>query len=118
MVLRDSLKVLMIKILHTAIWAFYIGILAYMYYLAIINKIDYTFWIAVFLVLLEGMIIIISGWMCPLTKYLKRFVENCEVGFDIFLPKWIAKYNKIGYSILFVLCLILAIYRLVTLNNS
>jgi len=109
-------KLLALKIVHTIIWGFYASILVFMYYLVLFYIINFTFWIAVFLVLLEAMIVLISGWKCPLTVYMERYVEKSEVGFDMFLPKWVAKYNKIGYSILFVLCLILAIYRITRLH--
>ena len=110
--MSNASKLLALKIVHTTIWVFYAFILVYMYYLILFKNIDFIFWIAVFLVLLEAVILLIYGWKCPLTVYMERYVEKSDVGFDIFLPKWIAKYNKIGYSTLFVLCLILAIYRI------
>ena len=110
--MSNASKLLALKIVHTTIWAFYASILVYMYYLVFLKKIDFTFWIAVFLVLLEATILLICEWKCPLTVYMERYVEKSDVGFDIFLPQWMAKYNKIGYSTLFVLCLILAIYRI------
>jgi hypothetical protein len=110
--MNNHSKRLALKILHTMIWIFYNFVLFYMFYLGIIDKIDFTFWIAAFLVLLEGIIVFIFGWKCPLTEFQKKYVENPEIGFDIFLPKWLAKYNLIIYSILFVLSLLLAAYRL------
>ncbi|SPF42549.1 conserved membrane hypothetical protein [Candidatus Desulfosporosinus infrequens] len=112
--MSNASKLLALKIVHTTIWVFYVSILVYMYYLVFLNKIDYTFWIAVFSVCLEATIVLIFGWKCPLTVYMERYVEKNEVCSDIFLPQWLAKYNKNGYSILFFLCLILAIYRITT----
>lgn len=107
-------KLILIKLLHTAIWLFYALIILYTLYAAIIDRIDFYFIIVVCLVLVEGVVLLINGWRCPLTRIGKHYSKDVSVGFDIFLPKWLAKYNKTIFTIIFSVSIILAIYRILT----
>ena len=103
-----------IKGLHTAIWAFFVLIILYILYSAIMDRIDTLLWIAIALVVVEGIILFINGWRCPLTRLGEKYTEQTNVGFDIFLPKWVAKNNKTIFTTLYFVGVILVIYRLLT----
>jgi hypothetical protein len=105
-------KLFLITLLHTAIWLFYVLIILYTLYAAIMDRIDLYFLIAVCLVLLEGIILIKNGWRCPLTRIGGKYSSDVSIGFDIFLPKWLAKHNKTIFTLIFLASLILAIYRI------
>ena len=107
-------KLILIKLLHTAIWLFYVLIILYTLYAAIIDRIDFYFLIAVCLVLIEGVVLLINDWRCPLTRIGEQYSKDVSVGFDIFLPKWLAKHNKTIFTIIFSASVILAIYRILT----
>jgi hypothetical protein len=107
-----SKKLFYIKLLHTIIWFFYVFIIGYIIYAGIMNKIDFYLFTAIGLVMLEGIILIIFKWRCPLTVLGYKYTENREVGFDIFLPRWLAKNNKAIFSTIFVIGLLITIYRL------
>jgi hypothetical protein len=107
-----SKKLFYIKLLHTIIWFFYVFIIGYIIYAGIMNKIDFYLFTAIGLVMLEGIILIIFKWRCPLTVLGYKYTENREVGFDIFLPKWLAKNNKAIFTTIFVIGLLITIYRL------
>jgi hypothetical protein len=68
--------------------------------------------VAIGLVLLEGIILLIFNWRCPLTVAGYRYSDTKEVGFDIFIPKWIAKYNKFIFTIIFAAGFVLVFLRL------
>lgn len=89
-----SSKLLIIKLLHTAIWAFFVLTILYILYAAIMDSIGKLLWIAIALVVVEGTILLINGWRCPLNLLGEKFTEQADVGFDIFLPEWLAKNNK------------------------
>lgn len=74
----------------------------------------YTF-IAIGLVVLEGLILLLFGWRCPLTVAGKKYTDNYETGFDIFLPKWIAKNNKAIFGTLFGIGVVSVILRLLNI---
>jgi hypothetical protein len=101
-------KLVIIKILHTAIWVFFNVILFYLFYSVINNGI----WIGI--IVMEGLILLIFKGMCPLTLVAQKYSDSAKDNFDIYLPNWLARYNKLIYSIFFGLIIILLIYRLVT----
>lgn len=78
------------------------------------NIISPLLWTAVALVIIEGIILLINGWRCPLTRLGEKYTEQTNVGFDIFLPKWLAKNNKTIFTALFFLGVIIVIYRVLT----
>ncbi|MDF2840306.1 MAG: hypothetical protein K0Q99_1078 [Clostridia bacterium] len=101
-----------LKLVHTIIWAFYVFIIGYILYAGIINKIDIYLFLAIGAVLLEGVILMIYKWRCPLTVWGYKYTEDREVGFDIFLPKWLAKNNKAIFTTIFVIGVLITIYRM------
>lgn len=107
-------KLIAIKSLHTLIWFAYVIIIFYILYNALIDRIDTKFWIAVASVIVEGIILIANRWRCPLTVAAKRYSEDVSVGFDIFIPRWLAEHNKTIFTTLFVIAMIIAAYRIVS----
>lgn len=101
-----------IKTVHTIIWALYVFIIGYIVYAGIFNKIDIYLFTAIGLVFLEGIILLFFRWKCPFTVLGYNYSDNHEVGFDIFLPKWLAKHNKSIFTTIFVIGLIIILYRL------
>ncbi len=48
---------------------------------------------------------------CPLTYVARRYSDSTKDNFDIYLPNWMAKYNKQIFTTIFVIGLILVVYR-------
>lgn len=107
-----SKKLFYIKLMHTIIWFFYVFVFFYILYIGIFNKINLYLWIAIGFEIIEGIILIIFKGKCPLTVLGYKYTDNPEVGFDIYLPKWLAKYNKIIYSSGLVIAMFIIIYRI------
>jgi len=103
-----------IKAIHTLIWLFFNGVIFYLYYAAFTNKIDKWVWIGIGLILLEGVVLLVFNRLCPVTLIARRYSDSTKENFDIFLPNWLAKYNKLIYTTLFVIVLILIFYRMLT----
>jgi hypothetical protein len=90
-----------IKLLHTAIWA----IMA-----ASIVALPWAAWFGLFrlalgltlLVLAECLVLAINGGRCPLTAIAARYTQERADNFDIYLPMWLARYNKRIFGFLFV----------------
>jgi len=68
-------------------------------------------WIAVGLVVLEGLVLLINNWKYPFTIWGYKYSCNHETGFDIFLPKWLAKHNKAIFGTIFIIEMLLVLYR-------
>lgn len=107
-------KLLLVKIIHTLVWFFFNVVLFYMAYAVIINKIDKFIWIGIGLIVLEGIVLLIFNKICPLTIIARRYSDSTKDNFDIYLPNWLAKWNKLIYTTLFVLIICGLIYRTFT----
>ena len=94
------------------VWVFFNVVIFYILYAAIFNKIDNLVWLACGFVLLEGIILLANGWKCPLTNVAERFTDERQDNFDIYLPLWLAKYNKAIYTTIFVLAFLGILLRM------
>lgn len=111
--LNMNKKLFYLKLTHTIIWVFYVFLFFYILYAGVFNKIDIYLWIAIGFEIIEVAILAIFKGKCPLTILGYQYTNNPEIGFDIYLPKWLAKYNKIIYGTGFALVMILIIYRVI-----
>jgi hypothetical protein len=48
---------------------------------------------------------------CPLTVMARKYSDSEKDNFDIFLPIWLAKYNKLIFTTLYVIGLIIVLMR-------
>lgn len=103
---------IIIKTLHTIIWLFFNVVIFYLLYAVIINKIDKWVWICVGLVVLEVITLLAFKWFCPLTVWARKYSDSEKNNFDIYLPEWLAKYNKLIYGGVFCLSLLILLFRL------
>jgi hypothetical protein len=106
-------KLNIIKAIHTLIWLFFNVVIFYLYYAALTNKITIWVWIGIGLILLEGLVLLMFKKLCPVTIIARRYSDSTKDNFDIFLPNWLAKYNKEIYTTLFVIVLVIIVYRLI-----
>lgn len=110
--MTNNKKLNIIKTMHTAIWLFYVFVFFYILYAGIYNRLDNLLWISIGLVILEGFALIINHWRCPLTILAYRYSSSAEPGFDIFLPRTLAKHNKTIFLTLFICEILLVLYRI------
>jgi hypothetical protein len=85
-----KVTILQIKIVHTAIFWFLSLCVVYALFCGIADRITVWTWVAVGLLLLESVVLAISGWTCPLTILAERKGAAQGSVADIFLPPWLA----------------------------
>ena len=112
--MKPASALILIKILHTAIWVFFNVVLFYLFYAALTNQITKWVWIGIGLILLEGLVLLLFKKMCPVTVLARRYSDSQKANFDIYLPEWLARNNKLIYTSFFVFILLLLAYRLLT----
>jgi hypothetical protein len=100
-----------IKIIHSAIWLLFVTIIAFVIYCGITGNIDIYTWIAICLVVFEGVVLLVFKNKCPLTIVARRYSNSKQDNFDIFLPNWLAKYNKRIFTTIFIGGLIVVLLR-------
>ena len=105
-------KLTTIKILHTIIWLFFNVVIFYMLYAAISNKLDIYLWAGFGLIFLEGMILVIFKTVCPVTVLARKYSKSNKDNFDIYLPNWLAKFNKQIYIGIVVITILITFYQL------
>lgn len=49
---------------------------------------------------------------CPLTLIARKYSRSTKDNFDIFLPEWLARHNKLIFPLLYALGVVLVGYRL------
>jgi len=107
-----SIELIVVKLVHTIIWVFFNLVLAYMFYAVITDQVDQWFWIGVGLIGLECLILLLNKWTCPLSPIARKYTDSPKDNFDIYIPNWLAKHNKLVYSILFLLLMVIYFYNL------
>lgn len=111
--MNNAQKLIGIKSLHTAIWIFFNIVIAYMSYAVIVGDLDILFWVGLGFVLLEGLVLLLFRWTCPLTLIARRYSHSKRDNFDIYLPEWIARNTKTIYTTISILIVLIALIRVV-----
>ena len=112
--MKEFLQLVIIKIIHTAVWPFFNVVIFYLLYAVLINKIDKWVWTGLGFFLIEGIVLLIFKNFCPLTVIARKYSDSTKDNFNIYLPNWLAKYNKLIYTSLLAIIIVVLIYRLVT----
>lgn len=91
-----------VKLVHTVVWAVFAGSIA-----AIPVAAAGGAWSAaaalIALVLMECAVLAANRMRCPLTDVAARFTDDRRANFDIYLPLWLARHNKLIFGTLFIL---------------
>ena len=90
-----------IKLLHTLIWAFLTASIMALPVLGVLRRFRWAV-ILTGIVLLECGILAVNGGRCPFSDLAARFADYRTHNFDIYLPNWLAQYNKTIFGLLFV----------------
>jgi hypothetical protein len=97
---RES-RLTVIKLLHTLVWAFMAGCILAIPVLASTRDFRWAFTLTA-VILLECAVLAANRGRCPMTDWAARFTDNRADNFDIYLPMWLARYNKAIFGTLFV----------------
>lgn len=94
-------KLRAIKVLHTLVWAIFAGSIAA---IPVCTHLGYlrVAWELIGFVFLEVIVLVTNRMRCPLTDVAGRYTEERADNFDIYLPLWIARYNKQIFGGLYV----------------
>jgi hypothetical protein len=105
-------KLLLIKLLHTAILVFFNIVIFFFLYAVITNRLDVWMWIALGLIAAECLVLLVFNRICPVTIVARKYSNSKAANFDIFLPEWLAKYNKEIYGTIVAIGLVVLVWRL------
>jgi hypothetical protein len=103
---RTTLRV--VKVVHTLVWAFFAGCIVALPFFVWRN----SFGTAVALIAIVGLEVIVlaaNRLRCPLTNVAARYTPDRHDNFDIYLPLWVARYNKHIFGTLYAAGIIYAV---------
>ena len=93
-------KLRRIKLLHTAVWAVVAGAILLLPVAGGLRHNRLAAGLTV-LVLGECLALALNRGRCPLTNVAEQYTEDRADNFDIYLPLWMARYNKQVFGALF-----------------
>lgn len=94
-------KLLVIKIIHTIVWAVFAGSIIAIPAYAAAGSLTVA-WGLIGFVFLEVAVLVANRMRCPLTDVAGRYTSDREDNFDIYLPRWLARHNKAIFGGLYV----------------
>jgi hypothetical protein len=104
-------KLILIKLFHTLIWLFFNVVIFYLVYAALSNTMNKWVWICIGLLVAEGIVLLVFKYMCPITLIARKYSDSRKANFDIFLPEWLARNNKIIYTTIVLIALALLCFN-------
>jgi hypothetical protein len=104
-------KLIAIKLIHTLVWFFMVAVIFYVLYSGVYNKINTLTWISIGTIVLEGIVLLVFRMYCPLTILARKYSDSSKDNFDIYLPNWLARYNKHIFTPIFLVGLSLVLFR-------
>ncbi len=90
-----------IKLLHTAVWAVLAGCIVALPAAAFLRHFGWAL-ILTIIIIGECVVLAANRGRCPMTDWAARFTADRADNFDIYLPNWLARYNKTIFGSLFV----------------
>ena len=90
-----------VKVLHTAIWLFFVGCIVAIPVAGARREFHRAALLSAIL-WLECAVLALNRGRCPLTDVADRYTVDRADNFDIYLPVWLARYNKAIFGTLFI----------------
>ncbi len=90
-----------IKVLHTIVWAFFAGCIIAIPIFGFSGRYRQAVGL-IGVVLIEVLILVANRMRCPLTGIAARYTNDRSANFDIYLPVWVARHNKLIFGLLFL----------------
>lgn len=102
-----------IKLLHTLVWGLFAGAILAIPVAAFAGALRWAGLLAA-LVMVEVLVLALNGLRCPLTAVAARYTTDRRANFDIYLPLWLATWNKQVFGTLYLGGLFYAFARWMT----
>jgi hypothetical protein len=102
----------LIKTVHTVIWGIFAACILAIPFFVFAHRARITLGL-ISVVMVEVVVIVVNRWRCPLTDVAARYTTDRRDNFDIYLPVWLARYNKNIFGTLFATGLLYALMTFV-----
>lgn len=99
-----------IRAIHTVVWAVFAASIVLIPVATFCRWFATAAWLAGF-VFLEVLVLAMNRMRCPLTDVATRYTSDRRDNFDIYLPLWLARYNKTVFGALYILGVVYLVLR-------
>jgi len=99
-----------IKLLHTAVWALMAGSILALPVAALTRHFRWALTLTA-LIACECGVLAANRGRCPMTDWAARFTSDRAANFDISLPEWLARNNKVIFGTLFAVNELFVLWR-------
>lgn len=103
-----------IRFVHTFIYLVMSVAVLTIIYCGIVDRIDWLLWASLGLVVVECVVFVGNGMVCPLTNMAKAHGAEKGYVFDAFIPERLTRLTVPTFGSLFALGLVLVAWRLLT----
>jgi hypothetical protein len=86
-----------IRVIHTVVWAFFAACILAIPIFAWRGDFTRAAWM-IGIVFVECLVLGVNRMRCPLTPLAARYTEDRRDNFDIYLPEWLARHNKLIFG--------------------
>jgi hypothetical protein len=86
---------------HTIVWAIFAACIIAIPILAWLGR-DRRAGVLIMVVLVELLVLLVNHGSCPLTAVAARYTTDRRDNFDIYLPQWLARYNKLIFGTIYL----------------
>ena len=93
-------RLTLVKAAHTLVWAFFVACILAIPAASFLGEHSVAAGLAA-VVLVEVAILALNHMRCPLTAVAARYTDDRRPDFDIYLPEWLAKHNKVVFGVLY-----------------
>ena len=94
-------RLIVIKLLHTIVWALMATCVLAIPVVAFQRRFGWVCALTA-IILGECLVLALNKGKCPLTDWAANFTDDRADNFDIYLPNWLARYNKTIFGTLFL----------------
>ena len=91
----------LVKLAHTIVWAIFAACIVAIPALAWLGH-ERQAGVLILVVLVEVLVLIANGGRCPLTAVAARYTTDRRDNFDIYLPEWLARHNKLIFGSIYL----------------
>jgi len=109
--LTPAARLRIVKLVHTIVWASLASCTIAISVVAWEREFAWAFAL-IGVLLVESLLLLMNDWRCPLTDIAARYTSERRDNFDIYLPEWLARYNKAIFGGLYLFGIVLTFARL------
>jgi hypothetical protein len=99
-----------IKTVHTVVWAAFASCILAIWLFAWQAEFYYAT-LSIGIVCVEVLVLILNHWRRTLTSVAARYTGDRRANFDIYLPEWLARHNKLIFGTLYVAAIIFTLAK-------